>query len=126
MHRARFPLVTIVVLLFGLLAGCNRNPSGQILGTVTNEAQVGVPDAIVTVLHQDTNMSIGLKTDRSGKYASPLLPAGKYVVVAEKAGFQADRRFGIIFSNTRDLRIDLRLAAQNVTTQQTSAPTTNQ
>ncbi len=62
--------------------------SGIIQGIVSDEGRMRVSDAIVVVINQSADNSIGLKTDRAGEFTASGLRPGRYRVVVRKAGFQ--------------------------------------
>jgi outer membrane receptor protein involved in Fe transport len=73
-----------------LLPACllAQDATGKVAGVVTDPSGALVSNATVTVTNLATNISKETKTDSSGFYQVPLLPIGKYKVVASAAGFE--------------------------------------
>jgi uncharacterized membrane protein len=93
-----------------LAASCDWNRSGAIQGAVVDGTSARVPDAIVMVIDQSTNSSIGLRTDSSGKFTASDLKPGKYTLAVRKEGFQSASRSNIVVDAHRAIRVDLSLA----------------
>jgi len=62
---------------------------GSIVGTVVDTTSAAVPDAEVTITQTETNQSRHAATNQSGGYTFSDVPAGSYVVVVSKNGFQS-------------------------------------
>ncbi len=101
---------TLLLGLALLAASCDSDRLGAIQGAVVDGTSARVPDAIIMVINQSANTSIGLKTDRSGEFTASGLQPGKYTVVVRKEGFQSASRLNIVVDARRAIRIDLNLA----------------
>lgn len=100
-----------LLLGFALLAAsCDWNRLGAIQGAVVDGTSARVPDAIVMVIDQRTNSSIGLRTDSSGEFTASDLKPGKYTLAVRKEGFQSASRPNIVVDGRRTIRVDLNLA----------------
>lgn len=100
-------------LLLGLAlvaASCDWNRVGAIQGAVVDGTSARVPDAIVMVIDQSTNSSIGLRTDSSGEFTASDLKPGKYTLAVRKEGFLPASRTNIVVDSHRTIRVDLNLA----------------
>ena len=62
--------------------------NGQIEGTVLDQDDAAVPNAIITVTNIETGTTRTVTTDESGVYRFPLLPLGTYRIIAEAANFK--------------------------------------
>jgi len=62
--------------------------TGQIAGTVLDQAGAVIPNAIVTVTDKKTSAKWTSKTDSQGRFSVAGLPFGSYSVTVELAGFQ--------------------------------------
>jgi hypothetical protein len=60
---------------------------GRISGQVTDQQGLAVPQAAVEIVNRDSLVKRQTKTDETGGYSVPLLPAGRYQVVIEAPGF---------------------------------------
>jgi len=78
-------LVCLCLLLGGMMAYAqNARFSGQ----VTDQQNAAIPNAAVRIVNEDTGVKIETKTDASGTYTIPYLPAGHYRVEVEAPGFK--------------------------------------
>src|SRR5258706_2690883 len=62
--------------------------NGAIEGTVSDSSGAVLPGVTVTVTNLDTGTARSTVTNEKGLYRAPLLPLGKYRVVAELQGFK--------------------------------------
>ena len=62
--------------------------NGQIEGTVLDQSNAAVPNAVITVINIETGATRNVTTDESGVYRFPLLPLGTYRITAEAANFK--------------------------------------
>lgn len=95
--HSRLLLFGRLVVLFGalmlLVGGAGELTSaqdiiGRISGTVTDAQGAVVPDAVVTITNEATNVSRSLTTNGSGNYVADELPVGRYTVTVEAKGFK--------------------------------------
>lgn len=90
----------------------------NIVGTVTDSSGAVIPGADITVANADTGFTTHLVSNSAGDYTAPRVPIGKYVVIAEKTGFQKLVHTGIEVQVGQTLRVDLQMnvgsAAQQV------------
>src|SRR3981081_1530730 len=66
----------------------SQGANGAIEGIVSGSAAVVLPGVTVTVTTVDTGAERSVVTNEKGLYRAPLLPLGKYRVVAELQGFK--------------------------------------
>ena len=87
---------------------------GSIVGIVSDQSGGAVPGVKVTALNQDTNERRTVTSNGEGYYEFPLLPAGRYQIQAQAAGFEniSGEPFDLA-SGTRP-RIDLKLRVGSV------------
>jgi hypothetical protein len=86
-----------------------QDPTGRIVGTVTDPKGAAVPDAKVTIINLKTGIVSPAVTDREGFYQVLGLPIGTYRVKIEHEGFRE-----IVFENqtleiNQTLRVDAKL-----------------
>src|SRR6266852_4528304 len=122
------------VLWFGPLAlalGMSLPPvssaqgDAAIQGAVSDSSGGAVPGVAIRIKNVETGAERNLVTDEAGRYNAAALPAGRYEVRAEKAGFRSEDKTGISLVLGQRETTDLVLQVGNV--QQTvhveSAPT---
>jgi len=68
-------------------AGQSQITTGVIDGTVVDSSGGVLPGVDVDVRNVDTNLDRVLVTDRDGRFVVPQLPAGRYTVRLQLAGF---------------------------------------
>ncbi len=72
--------------------------NGQIEGTVLDQSNAAVPNAVITVTNIETGATRIVTTDESGVYRFPLLPLGTYRITAEAVNFKKLVREGLTLS----------------------------
>jgi outer membrane receptor protein involved in Fe transport len=83
---------------------------GSIVGTVTDEANLAVPGATVTITHAETNQARETTSNETGNYVFPNVAAGTYRVDVTLPGFQSFRAQDIVVRLNTAVRVDARLA----------------
>ncbi|MPY88845.1 MAG: hypothetical protein GEU99_13065 [Luteitalea sp.] len=87
------------VLLVALLAlpaagfAQSQAANGSIEGTIVDASGAALPGVTVTVTGVETGATRAVVTNRDGVYRAPLLPLGRYGLVAELAGFKTFESF---------------------------------
>ena len=81
-----------VLALAGLALAQDR---GTIRGVVSDQSGAAVPEASITVKNVNTGLTQTVKTEGDGVYSIPYLPAGDYLVTAEKSGFKKSEISGV-------------------------------
>ncbi len=96
-HNKSFPL-SLVSFLFLLLTAIAFTPIAQaqqtlggITGTVTDASGGAVPDAVVTLVAEGTNLTRTQKTNQNGAYEFVDLPIGAYTLTCTHDGFQTQK-----------------------------------
>src|SRR5262249_36876606 len=72
--------------------------NGTIEGTVTDSSGGVLPGVTVTITNVETGVQRPVVTNEKGIYRAPLLPLGKYEVVAELPGFKIFKQTDITLS----------------------------
>ncbi len=122
------------VLWFGPLAlalGMSLPPvssaqgDAAIQGAVSDSSGGAVPGVAIRIKNVETGAERNLVTDEAGRYNAAALPAGRYEVRAEKAGFRSEDKTGISLVLGQRETTDLVLQVGNVqqTVRVESAPT---
>jgi len=105
------PTVAAVVLLALLLApdAAAQQATAKILGTITDQQGLLVPDVKVTVTNTATNVSSETTTDKYGFYQVLNLPIGIYKITASHEGFRTLERTTAPLEINQALRVDLKM-----------------
>lgn len=90
---------------------------GSFSGTVVDKSGSAVAGATVTVTNEGTGVSRDSKTDESGHYTVPLLPAATYTLRVEFSGFQAVESKGVRLQVDEARELNFTLAPSTVTAQ---------
>ena len=83
--------------------------TGTITGSVQDPAGAQIPGAAILASNVDTGIGYKASSNESGIYVLPLLPAGRYVVSVELAGFKRFVRENITLTPGERLRVDIPL-----------------
>jgi Carboxypeptidase regulatory-like domain len=93
--RQRLWRVFVCTMLMALpLTAAAQNITGQITGRVTDSSGGTLPGVSVTVVNENTGLSVTRVTDATGVYVFTNLPVGSYSVAAELEGFRKVQRTG--------------------------------
>ncbi len=116
LHTLIFPIALGLSSFFSVPPALAQSQAlnGQIEGTVVDQANAAVPNAVIT----GTNIEMGatriVQTDESGVYRFPLLPLGTYRITAEATNFKKLVREGIMLATGQTATVDLILPAGEV------------
>lgn len=92
---ARLALALLVLLLRPFDAMPQTPTSAQLRGVVRSTEGIPLVDARVILEERTTGFTRSTRTDREGRFAFRLLPAGDYAVTAEKLGFRPQQLPGL-------------------------------
>src|SRR5579864_1661879 len=99
----------LIILIVSALPIAAQEPTGRIIGTVTDPSGSVVPRAKITI----TNVATGVKTETTsgedGSYQVLLLPVGTYRVTAEAQGFRRTVTSEEKLDVDRSVKIDIKL-----------------
>ncbi len=104
-----YVLILLIALSFfvaGLLPA--QNPTGTVLGTVSDPSGAVIPGATVTLENSDQGLHRTTQTDGAGDYRFTSLLPGVYLVKAEAPGFKAQTRTAELFVG-RELTVSFTL-----------------
>jgi len=86
------PTSLFLLILSTLASSClAQETTATLLGTATDPSGAVLPNVTVRVTNLATNTTRETKSDASGAYSIPFLPAGDYAVTATLTGFQTQR-----------------------------------
>ena len=106
--RLKFRLTPLALAATTLLAvpACRAQQTlGAIVGTVTDATGSVLPNATVTVVGEETNLTRTGRSNSSGSYALPNLPIGTYTVTFTLDGFSSQRYPGIVIQADRTVTL---------------------
>ena len=114
------------VLLMALIAipAAAQEITGTITGAVTDPSGAAIPGLTVNVRNLGTNATQSVVTDERGVYTATLLPAGRYEVSLELAGFKKFVRSNIELSVNDRLGVNIVLEPGDVSETVTVIATT--
>src|SRR5688500_12201801 len=105
----------VIVLLLAFIAlSLGQQTSATLVGTATDPTGAVTPDVVITIANRETNVTREAKTDASGNYAVPFLPAGQYTVSAARPGFQSIRTENVALQVGQTGRVDFQLQLGDV------------
>ena len=110
LHRA----AACLLLLLATLVTLKAQDRGSVSGTITDPSNAGVPDVIVTITDQRTNVVRTASTNGSGAYTFGDLIPDSYSLTAEAKGFKRAERSAFTLDVAQAARIDLQLQIGDV------------
>lgn len=112
-------LCACFALAFGLCFASTASGQavGSFSGTVVDKSGSPVAGATVTVTNEGTGVSRQGKTDDTGHYGVPLLPAAVYTLRVEFSGFQTIESKGVRLQVDEARELDFTLVPSTVTAQ---------
>lgn len=109
-------LACCFVIAFSSLASA-QEITATITGSVQDPAGAQIPGAAVVAANVDTGISYRAASNESGIYVLPLLPAGRYMLSVQMAGFKRFVRENITLAPDQRLRVDVGLELGAMTEQ---------
>lgn len=94
------------LLVFLLLSSALAAQTGGINGIITDQTQAIIPAARVVITNVDTGLRREVETNVTGSYSAPLLPVGRYRIVASKEAFGSSARPDIKLDVEQIARVD--------------------
>ena len=99
----------VVACLLFAAVGFGQGDRGNIVGSVTDSSGAGIPEATISITNPATGLVQKTTTGGDGNYNVPYLPAGTYIVSAQKAGFSVVESSGVVVDVSNTTHLDLRL-----------------
>jgi hypothetical protein len=109
MGRQHFAAVGIAFVLLLLCGSAFGQGVGTIHGTVSDGSGKAVPNAKVTAVLEERNVTRSISTDDQGSYVFPSMPIGRYAVHIEAAGFKTFSQTGVELTANENARVDAAL-----------------
>jgi Carboxypeptidase regulatory-like domain len=123
------PLVAVLLAYLVCSPPASAQRSAYIHGHVIDPSEAAVPEALITVVNQDSGFRHVAQTGSDGDYAVGSLESGFYKVTVRKDGFRTMIRFNVKVANLEAARVDFTLsvgAVQETITVEGTAPLTGQ
>lgn len=102
------------VLLLAATSMYAQQTAATLTGTVTDSTGANMPDVVVRATNRNTNLVRETRSDASGSYSIPFLPAGEYNVQATKQGFRTQKLDNLTLQVGQTARVDLQLPVGDV------------
>src|ERR1700722_16259728 len=83
-------------------------------GLILDSSAGTVPDAMVSVINEDTGFRRSMQSHTDGVYAVASLQPGTYKVIVRKDGFHTVVRFGVKLDASQSARLDFQLVVGSV------------
>ena len=120
----------LALLLFSLvvLARLDAEPDSRLSGVILDASLASVPDALVTVVNEDSGLRRVTTSQPDGTYVVSSLQLGTYKITIRKPGFRTMIRFGVKLTESQPARVDFKLvigSVQETITVEGSAPLFN-
>ncbi|MDQ6699642.1 MAG: TonB-dependent receptor, partial [Acidobacteriota bacterium] len=105
---------TGLVILFSALPALAQQTTATLVGTASDASGAVLPDVSIRATNLATNVARDTKTDATGGYSVPSLPAGDYTVTATRQGFQTQKADRIKLEVSQTPRLDFQLKVGDV------------
>ncbi|WP_348269844.1 carboxypeptidase regulatory-like domain-containing protein [Edaphobacter paludis] len=123
MRIRSFAVISAILFVFMVMAGVgfSQTASGNLAGTVKDATGAVIPNATVTAVNEDTNISYSGKGNSSGDVLIPNLPYGNYDVTASSPGFTNYTLKGLHIEVRKSSTANLTLSVSSATSVEVSA-----
>src|SRR5580700_4352151 len=115
MLKRKALLVAVVCSVFSLCPLLYSQANGSFSGTVADKTGSVISGATVKITSETTGLTRDTKTDASGHYLVPLLPATNYTIRVEAQGFQTTEQKGLRLQVNEEREIDFAVNPASVT-----------
>ena len=106
-RSAGLSLLTSLIFTFAVLPVRAQEASSAIAGTVTDPSGGVIPNVRVVAQNTSTNVTYPTKSNGSGYYSLPVVPAGRYILRATAPGFAPTQSSPFVIETGLPVRIDL-------------------
>jgi hypothetical protein len=114
-HPVVSMLIAILTLILPLTAGSQTLDRAEVHGIVRDETGAPLQDVRVVLRETQTGFERVVLTGANGEYSAPLLPLGRYVVRAERAGFSPATSEPLLLTVGRSLVVNVAMKIAGLT-----------
>src|ERR1700733_8697534 len=114
MTCATYMRVALSLACLAALAPLSAQQWCSLSGLILDSSAGTVPDAMVSVINEDTGFRRLIQTRTDGIYAVASLQPGTYKVIVRKDGFHTVVRFGVRLAASQSARLDFQLVVGSV------------
>jgi len=117
-----FLFCVAAALLVAALPAPAQQVTGAIVGTVVDPSGAAVAGATITARDTDRGTSLTTRSDATGSFGLPDVPAGNYRVTVEAKGFQkaAYPQFNLVLNQTARLNFQMKIGEVSETVEVTA------
>jgi hypothetical protein len=112
MSSYRLLLLCVLVLGFAFSASAQE---ATIVGSVTDQTGLAIPNVTITLLNTDTGQSQAISSNEAGQFVVPDVHIGTYTIKAENKGFKTWTTTGLALRVGDRTRVDIQMQVGNVT-----------
>ena len=118
--------VLLLLILFNGHFAQSQSTDATISGIVVDPSGKVIPNAVITILNEETEVRYSASTNEVGLYIAPILPPGQYRVQVYKPGFKTIIKPGIILNVESALSLNFTLpvgaASESITVEAGTSP----
>ncbi|HEV2645531.1 MAG TPA: carboxypeptidase-like regulatory domain-containing protein [Acidobacteriaceae bacterium] len=107
--RSALAVLCVAVLMFGAQANAQTAGAGSIQGSILDPSGAAVPNAVVTLTEQSTQVTLTTKSSSAGTYAFPNINVGSYTLTVVAQGFDTYSSLGNILEVGSSISLDAKL-----------------
>ena len=109
MKQVSLRVVLLVCVLLGAFASQALAQEATIVGSVTDQTGLAIPNATVTIVNSDTGQSQVISSNSLGQFVVPALHIGSYSIKAEAKGFKTWTQSGLALRVGDRSRVDIQM-----------------
>ncbi|HUE80842.1 MAG TPA: TonB-dependent receptor [Pyrinomonadaceae bacterium] len=101
-------LATAGLLFAFAIAASGQVTGGAVTGVITDANAAAIPNATVTLRHNQTGQTLETQTTTTGSYNFPNVPVGEYTITSTASGFEtATRQLRVLLNQTTSANLTL-------------------
>lgn len=114
MKQVSLRVILLVCILLGAFASQALAQEATIVGSVTDQTGLAIPNATVTIVNSDTGQSQVTSSNSLGQFVVPALHIGSYSIKAEAKGFRTWTQSGLALRVGDRSRVDIQMQLGDV------------